>query len=87
MKIKCSQVNMVMVRQKDKMPMTILSPYILFGRGRITSLFGSILTIFEINNVIMKIIWRGDNQRKMIIGRGHPREVVVVANFCKKCNH
>ena len=53
---------MVMVRQKDKMPMTILSPYILFGRGRITSLFGSILTIFEINNVIMKIKWRGDNQ-------------------------
>ena len=23
----------------------------------------------------------------MIIGRGHPREVVVVANFCKKCNY
>jgi hypothetical protein len=59
MKIKCSQMNMVMVCQKDKMPMTILSPYILFGRGRITSLLiGSILTIFEINNVIMNIEWR-----------------------------
>ena len=34
MKIKCSQVNMVMVCQKDRMPMTILSPYVLFGRGR-----------------------------------------------------
>jgi hypothetical protein len=25
-------------------------------------LIGSILTIFEINNVIMKIKWQGDNQ-------------------------
>ena len=38
----------------------------------------------------MKIKWREDNQRKgekMIIGRGRPREVVVVANLCKKCNY
>ena len=56
MKIKCSQVNMVIVCQKDKMPMTILSPYMWFECGRITShpplLIGSILTIFEINKEI-----------------------------------